>query len=132
MYTQNNNVAFEINVYQIETFKSDKAVLELILHNLLSNAFKYQQKSYENPMVSLSVTVVNGNATIKVSDTGIGISSDHIDDIFKLFFRGSDQAKGMGFGLYNVQSALQKLQGSIDVKSQLGTGTTFTLVIPSK
>ncbi|MBE8720906.1 hybrid sensor histidine kinase/response regulator [Sphingobacterium sp. Ka21] len=132
MYMRNNNVTFDINVYQIETFKSDKAILELILHNLLSNAFKYQQKGHEDQKVNLSVTVVNGSATIEVADTGIGISSDHIDDIFKLFFRGSDQAKGMGFGLYNVQSALQKLQGTIDVKSQLAKGTTFKLVIPSK
>lgn len=132
MYTQNNDVVFEINVEQVETFKSDKAVLELILHNLLSNAFKYQREGADNKLVRLSVSVASGNATIVVSDTGIGISPEHINDIFKLFFRGSDQAQGMGFGLYNVQNALSKLQGTIDVNSQTGAGTTFTLVIPSK
>ncbi len=132
MSTQNNDVAFKIHVVQTDIFKGDKAVLELILHNLLSNAFKYQRIDSDSKLVNLSVTVENGNAIIVITDTGIGISSEHIGDIFKLFFRGSDQAKGMGFGLYNVQSALLKLQGTIDVKSQIGVGTTFTLVIPSK
>lgn len=132
MYTQNNDVVFAIDVVQHTTFKSDKAVLELILHNLLSNAFKYQRRDADNKSVSLSVNVMNEKATIVVKDTGIGIASEHKNDIFKLFFRGSDQAKGMGFGLYNVQSALLKLQGSIEVKSQLGVGTTFEVVIPNK
>ncbi|WP_270090169.1 hybrid sensor histidine kinase/response regulator [Sphingobacterium sp. SYP-B4668] len=132
MYTQNSAVTFEINVHQMEGFKNDKAVLELILHNLLSNSFKYQRAESDKKSVTLSVSVANGQATIIVSDTGIGISSEHISDIFKLFFRGSDQAKGMGFGLYNVHSALLKLQGTIDVKSELGVGTTFVVVIPTK
>jgi len=132
MYTQNNDVVFDITVEQIDSFKNDKAVLELILHNLLSNSFKYQRKDAEYKSVSLSVRVVDGNAIVTIQDTGIGISTDHINSIFKLFFRGSDQAKGMGFGLYNVQSALLKLQGTIEVNSELGVGTTFVVVIPSK
>lgn len=132
MYTQNNDVELDIHVEQFQLYKNDKAVLELILHNLLSNAFKYQRHDEEKQLVSLSVNVSNNKATITVKDTGIGISEDHLDDIFTLFFRGSDQAKGMGFGLYNVQSALLKLQGTIQVDSKLGVGTTFTVVIPSK
>ncbi|NGM61988.1 HAMP domain-containing histidine kinase [Sphingobacterium sp. SGG-5] len=132
MSTQHNDVTFETHVEQTEVFKGDKAVLELILHNLLSNAFKYQQIDSDNKRVNLSVTVANGYAKIVITDTGIGISADHIDDIFKLFFRGSDQAKGMGFGLYNVQSALLKLKGTINVTSQIGEGTTFTIALPSK
>ncbi|MGE8243081.1 MAG: sensor histidine kinase, partial [Sphingobacterium sp.] len=95
-------------------------------------AFKYKQKEQTNPFVKLSVDVSDKHATIVVSDNGIGISPEHIGDIFKLFFRGSDQAKGMGFGLYNVQNALLKLQGSIDVQSPPNMGTTFTVRIPSK
>lgn len=132
MHSQNNHGDFRISVTQHETFKSDKTVLELILHNLLSNAFKYQKKDYKEKFVDLSVIVENDEARIIVDDNGIGISQDDIDDIFKLFYRASDQAEGMGFGLYNVQSALAKLQGTISVHSQLGDGTTFTVVIPSK
>ncbi|SJN52196.1 sensor histidine kinase [Sphingobacterium faecium] len=132
MYVRNNDVQFIINVDQAEDFKCDKTVLELILHNLLSNAFKYQRQDNEDKFVKLSVKVADGYATFVVSDCGIGISPEYINDIFKLFFRASDQAEGMGFGLYNVKSALMKLQGTVDVKSDIGVGTTFTIVVPSK
>ncbi|SFS48623.1 hybrid sensor histidine kinase/response regulator [Sphingobacterium wenxiniae] len=132
VYIQNNDVAFNIDVNQQEVFQGDKAVIELILHNLLSNAFKYQRKHADNKMVNLSVDVKEGYLHIEISDTGIGISPEYIDDIFKLFFRGSDQATGMGFGLYNVQSALLKVQGTIEVDSLPDVGTHFKIKIPSK
>lgn len=132
MHTKNNQVSFSINVEQDEAFKCDEAVLELVLHNLLSNAFKYQRKDNEDKQVNLSVVVNDEQATIAVNDTGIGIPSEYISDIFRLFFRASNEAEGMGFGLYNVQNALSKLQGTITVNSELGKGTTFLVSIPSK
>ena len=132
MYTQNKDVAFEISVDQKEIFNGDKALLELILHNLLSNAFKYQRKGQENQYVKLSVLVSERKAKIIVSDNGIGISPEYVEDIFKLFFRASDQAKGMGFGLYNVKTAIQKLKGKIEVESEIDNGSTFIVTIPSK
>lgn len=132
IYTQNNSVAFSIDSRQNEGFKSDETTLKLILHNLLANAFKYQKKAGGNKTVQLSVVVEGGKATIGVTDTGIGIAEKDIEDIFKLFFRASDQAEGTGFGLYNVKSALAKLRGEIKVNSVEGEGTTFVVTIPSK
>lgn len=132
IYTQNNGVTFSVDCDQKEGFKSDETTLKLILHNLLSNAFKYQKRTDDNKTVRLSVVVEGGEATIRVRDTGIGISAKDIGDIFKLFFRGSDQAEGTGFGLYNVKSALAKLRGEVDVNSVEGEGTTFVVTIPSK
>lgn len=132
IYTQNNSVTFSIDSNQKEGFKSDETTLKLILHNLLSNAFKYQKQADDNKTVRLSVVVEDGKATIAVADTGIGISGKDVKDIFKLFFRGSDQAEGTGFGLYNVKSALAKLRGEIEVNSVEGEGTTFIVIIPSK
>ncbi|HWK56686.1 MAG TPA: hybrid sensor histidine kinase/response regulator [Parapedobacter sp.] len=132
IYTQNNGVTFSIESDQREGFKGDETTLKLILHNLLSNAFKYQKKADDNKKVRLSVVVEGGKATIRVMDTGIGIAAQDIGEIFKLFFRGSDQAEGTGFGLYNVKSALAKLRGEIEVSSIEGEGTTFVVTIPSK
>ncbi|MGK6349739.1 hybrid sensor histidine kinase/response regulator [Parapedobacter sp. DT-150] len=132
IYSHNNHVSFKVDWKQEEEFKSDETSLKLILHNLLSNAFKYQKRDGTHKSVELSAIVSNGKATIRVSDSGIGIAANDIGEIFKLFFRASDQVEGTGFGLYNVKSALAKLQGEIAVNSVEGEGTTFTVIIPSK
>ncbi len=132
MYTANHDVDFNTNIDQPFTFKCDHSLLELILHNLLSNAFKYQRADASHKSVDLSVSISHGAATITISDTGIGIPPESIQNIFKIFYRATNQAQGMGFGLYNVYGAVKKLNGTIDVESTLGSGTTFKLVIPSK
>lgn len=132
IYTSTNELDFQIKVDQQSPFKSDIAVLELILHNLISNSIKYQQKEEPNKKVSLEVKIENGLAQIVITDNGIGIPIAHIENVFKLFFRASNQAQGSGLGLYNVKNALVKLDGTIDIQSIENVGTTFILKIPSK
>jgi signal transduction histidine kinase len=125
-------IKFTINVDQKEPFRSDLVPLKLILNNLLSNAFKYQNKENDNKFVDLNVEVHKGIVTIEVRDSGIGILGSHIGEIFNLFYRASSQEAGSGFGLYNVKSALLKLNGQIEVNSVLNQGTTFKVTIPTK
>jgi two-component system sensor histidine kinase/response regulator len=99
---------------------------------LLSNAFKYQNDLQENQFIHVSITVSKGNLTIRVKDNGIGIPADAKEEIFKLFYRASNQSQGMGFGLYNVSAALLKIQGTIKIESELLKGTEFIVNIPSK
>jgi signal transduction histidine kinase len=126
-----NNVAFDIRLSQNETFRSDYAPLRLILNNLLSNAFKYQNWEGNNKSVEMIIEVEKGIATIHVRDTGIGILGSHVGKIFNLFYRSNSLEVGSGFGLYNVKSALIKLNGQIEVQSVLHQGTTFKVTIPS-
>lgn len=127
-----SNVAFNITVDQREPFRSDILPLKLILNNLLSNAFKYQNKASDDKRVDLTMLVHRGTLHIEVKDTGIGILGTHIGEIFNLFYRASSQEAGSGFGLYNVKSALLKLNGHIEVNSALNKGTTFKVSIPTK
>ena len=134
MYTvlsKTNKVAFNVSVEQEEIFRSDDVPVKLILNNLLSNAFKYQDKKNKNKSVDVIVKVQNSLATIYVKDTGIGILGTHIGEIFNLFYRANFQEVGSGFGLYNVKSAILKLNGQIEVTSVLHQGTTFRVTIPS-
>lgn len=131
IYTSTNDLDFRITVDQQSKFKSDRAVIELILHNLISNAIKYQQKSEPNKQVLLNIKVENGLCTIVIKDNGIGIPEEHFDNVFKLFFRASNQKQGSGLGLYNVKNALVKLNGNIELKSVPNVGTTFNLTIPT-
>jgi two-component system sensor histidine kinase/response regulator len=125
-----NHVEFNIIIHQKEVFRSDKNALKLILNNLLSNAFKYQDKKNKNKAVDLIVEVENNLATIYIRDTGVGILGTHIGEIFNLFYSANTQ-EGPGFGLYNVKSALSKLNGQIEVNSVMHQGTTFRVTIPS-
>lgn len=128
----NKQIDFRIQVDQHVPFKSDLSLIELVLHNLLSNAFKYQKMDGQDSFVYLQIQVSKGMASISVHDNGIGIPNQAQKDIFNLFFRASTQSEGMGFGLYNVNSALMKIQGKIEVESELGKGTTFTVHLPNK
>ncbi|MCC8426838.1 hybrid sensor histidine kinase/response regulator [Mucilaginibacter sp. UR6-11] len=132
VFTNTANISFKVNINQREPFRSDTVPLKLILNNLLSNAFKYQNKNTDAKMVELTIDVHKGVATIQVSDTGIGILGNHLGEIFNLFYRASSQEAGSGFGLYNVKSALLKLNGQIEVNSVLNKGTTFKVTIPTK
>jgi two-component system, sensor histidine kinase and response regulator len=127
-----NHVKFTYNVNQPETFRSDDVSLKIILNNLLSNAFKYQQKDKDERLVDLNIEVVKGQAVITVKDNGIGIHENNIGQIFNMFFRATTEEVGSGFGLYNVKDALGKLGGKIEVASKPSEGTTFTVTIPSK
>jgi two-component system sensor histidine kinase/response regulator len=126
-----NNVAFTTTVIQNDVFRSDYAPLRLVLNNLLSNAFKYQDRESKVKSVEVSIEVEKSVATIYVKDTGIGILGSHVGEIFNLFYRSNSLEVGSGFGLYNVKSALLKLNGQIEVNSVLHQGTSFKITIPS-
>ena len=105
--------------------------LKQVLVVLLDNAFKYTP--YEGS-VSLSLTTDERFAVVRVSDTGIGILPQDLPHIFERFYR-ADRARprdrgGSGLGLTIVQSIVQEHEGSIEVESIPGKGSTFTLKLP--
>lgn len=132
MSSKIDKTEFVTDLKQSETFRSDEVSLKIILNNLLSNAFKYQNKARNDKKVSLDIEVGKGMATITVSDNGIGIPENSIELIFNMFYRATSQELGSGFGLYNVKDALGKLGGKIEVSSKENEGTTFKVTIPSK
>ncbi len=132
IYANTNHISFTTQVEQEEPFFSDLLSLRLVLYNLLSNAFKYQKKGNDDKMVDIDVKIYKGIATIHVKDSGTGIHEKYIGEIFNLFFRASSQEAGSGFGLYNVKSALLKLNGKIELDTQLDIGSTFKISIPNK
>ncbi len=131
--------------YEYELPKSGRMVLfdndklEKILTNLISNAFKFTSaggKIY----ISIQYVKVPGNKThefveIKVSDTGIGIPADKLDKIFDRFYQVSDsnarEAEGSGIGLALTKELTDLYRGEINVESEVGKGSTFTVKLPS-
>ena len=127
-----DKVRFTANVVQNEIFLSDEISIKIILSNLFSNAFKYQRRNADDKFVDVNIEVNNNKAVIFVKDNGIGIHESHINNIFRMFYRATSEESGSGFGLYNVNDALTKLNGTIEVTSVVNEGTVFKVTIPGK
>lgn len=117
------------------TIYTDPLRLKEVLTNLLSNAIKYTDKGG----ATVDLEKKDGQAVFSVTDTGRGIAAEHLDNIFKKFYRedtsltaSSAQAGGTGLGLYITKSILDLMQGKIWVKSKLGKGSVFSFSLPVK
>ncbi len=109
----------------------DQDQLKQVLVALLDNALKYTP---EEGHISLSLTVIDHDATVKVTDTGIGIAEEDLPHIFERFYRANRARPrdrgGSGLGLAIVQSIVQEHRGTIEVESAPGKGSIFTVSIP--
>lgn len=105
--------------------------LSQIIFNLLENGIKYNRT---NGKLEIVLTQIDGNAILRIADTGIGIPEDSLSHIFERFYR-VDKARsrstgGSGLGLSIVRNMVEKNKGKISVESTVGVGTTFTLSFP--
>lgn len=131
---QNQSIQFESQIEQSDDFIGDTFRLRIILGNLVSNAIKYQNPDAQEHKVRVYVKVNTQNAVITIADNGIGILQEHLEKIFKMFFRtyNPKNTQGTGIGLYIVKEALEKIGGSINVESTPLVGTSFKITIPNK
>jgi two-component system phosphate regulon sensor histidine kinase PhoR len=111
----------------------DRAHLEQALVNLLNNAVKFNRPSGE-----VKVEIIRPlpkQVNIVIADTGIGIPSTDLPRIFERFYRvdkaRSREVGGTGLGLSIVKHIVERMQGSVAVESQVGKGSTFTVVLPT-
>jgi len=126
------NVEFKIDVDQSVPFIGDNFRISVVFNNLISNAIKYQKPDEKNPWVAIRVKVNPQQAVIQVADNGIGIIQEHLQNIFKMFFRTKSLNKpGAGIGLYIAKEAVSRMGGTIDVHSVYGEGTTFEVCLPN-
>jgi len=113
------------------SFASDRRRVAIILRNLISNALKYRDNEKQNPTISINIHCDKIYTSIEIDDNGIGIAKHAMRDIFKMFFRATENSSGSGLGLYIVKETVEKLQGTITVESVVKKGTTFTITLPN-
>ncbi|MBG9375045.1 hybrid sensor histidine kinase/response regulator [Panacibacter sp. DH6] len=128
---QRPDITYNLNVDQDGVFMNDAFRMSVIIDNLISNAVKYQKPTEPNPKVEVTVKSDDRKATIKIEDNGVGILDNHLNNIFKMFFRSNNTVNGLGIGLYIVKEALTRIGGEISVHSTHGEGTAFYLQIPN-
>ena len=116
-----------------DAIEGDKTHLTNIIYNLIDNANKY---SHNNPAIMISTENIVSGILIKVKDNGIGIRPEDHQKIFEKLYRvptgDVHNVKGFGLGLSYVKAIVDKHNGTINVSSQLGNGSTFTIFIPKQ
>ncbi len=101
-----------------------------VLYNLFDNAVKYATPEGINIKVETADT--DTGLVVRISDSGRGISELEQQKIFSLFYKRDANIKGFGVGLHYAQKIMQYHKGTIDVKSKIGIGTTFSLFLPDR
>ncbi len=124
-----NEVKTTFEVIGDDAFNSDKFRLKTVLRNIISNAIKYRRKKVDS-FVKICVKLSKHSAEITIKDNGQGINETQLQHIFDMFHRANEHSEGTGLGLFIVSELIEKLNGSIEVESELGEGSTFKLKLP--
>ena len=125
---ENKNIDIETDLEEEVFVQSDDELLSLVWNNLFSNALKFTEPG---GAVSVSLKTEGEFATVRVSDTGCGISQETGQHIFEKFYQGdtSHATQGNGLGLALVKRVVDIVGGDISVESEVGKGSTFTVKI---
>jgi two-component system phosphate regulon sensor histidine kinase PhoR len=109
----------------------DKLHFSNVLYNLMDNAIKYCTIA---PTITITTSSSHHQFTLDVKDNGIGISEDNLKKIFHRFYRvptgNLHDVKGFGLGLNYVKLVVESHGGKIMVNSKMGSGSTFTILLP--
>ena len=139
---QRNEIDFQLQVSELshQHIPTNKTYVKRILKNFLSNAFKFtNQGSVTFSVYTIQAQNMNGRfadtkdlIAFEVQDTGIGIPEDQQKSIFGRHNRTENKKNGSGLGLHICRKLTESIGGKIEVSSDLGKGTTFTLYLPAQ
>ncbi|UFH34106.1 PAS domain-containing protein [Flavobacterium acetivorans] len=131
-----NQLTFQINLYkpnlklnfgEVSVLNVNKSYIESILLNLLTNSIKYRSED-RTLQITISAIQINNSVILTFKDNGIGIDLErNKDKIFGLYQRFHNYPDSKGLGLYLVKSQVEAMGGTIEIKSEVNKGTTFTL-----
>jgi PAS domain S-box-containing protein len=113
----------------LPTIQADPQRLREVFANLLGNAAKYAP---DGSPVRIAATVEGEGLRVEVQDEGIGIAPEDRDRVFDRFFRAAERGEGAGLGLYMARAIVQAHGGRIDLASQPGLGSTFSVWLPAR
>jgi signal transduction histidine kinase len=122
-------IQFFVDIDDAHPFTSDKSILGMILKRIIDNSIKFHAVSSDS-FIKIEIKSDRKGVKIRISDNGEGIKKELIDKVFNMFFRANYESDGNGLGLYLVKIGVEKLKGTIELKSQEQIGTKVDLFIP--
>jgi PAS domain S-box-containing protein len=126
-FIQDSNTTFQINLDRFETVTFNRAYLESIFLNLVTNSIKYAHPD-RAPIISITTEISDGYKKLLFSDNGRGFDSEKLKGkVFGLHQKFHDHTDSKGIGLYLVYNHITNLGGKVSVESKVNEGTTFTL-----
>lgn len=126
-FTQNISLISDVELDGTELMLANLMGLKLIVTNLLSNAIKF---SFEGQQVWLNIHKNVRTLKIIVTDKGIGMSPEQQSKLFKKYEKIHQDSAGQGIGLFMVKKLIEHFEGTIEVKSEMGRGSTFIIELP--
>jgi signal transduction histidine kinase len=126
-----NKVNLRIQCDDDLTFYSYPNLFEVVLSNIIENALYYSLlKNTINAQIRIEAATMEDQIRIIITDNGIGIDSKIKSRLFDMFFKGHENSKGNGLGLYIVLKSVQALGGEVEVQSDPGQFTRFIVTLP--
>lgn len=122
------NIKLDISTKGCVNIYTDVRLLKNIIYNLLENAVIFQ--SIENPVISIEVERKDNHIILLIGDNGSGIENEILNDIYNMFFKGSQKSRGLGLGLFIVKKAVDLLEGKINIIETSRKGTSIQVILP--
>jgi signal transduction histidine kinase len=122
-----DRVQINLDLPEEISFLSDEKMLYSVIQNFVENGIKYCDSKKESSYLNISVKQEKGKTTFQFRDNGLGIDEEHLPKIFDMFYKIDSGSDGTGLGLHIVKVTIEKLGGTLKVRSGKGIGSLFTL-----
>lgn len=124
-----SNIQFSVVIDPTLHYTAEWIYVNNIIQNLIENAIKYSKEI--SPYVKVDIAKKETSIWLSVEDNGHGIQEAYQARIFDMFYRATSSSSGSGLGLYILKKSLAKLGGTIDVQSEVGKGSKFSIQLPA-
>ena len=128
---RDKEIDLRVTINQGVAFFGDRGRIQFSLMHMLSNAITFRDENKDELLIDVTITTNQSHCIITIKDNGLGMNKAVQSKMFQPFFRGSERSKGAGLGLFVVNNLIEKVGGQIEVSSQPGLGSTFTVSIPN-
>jgi signal transduction histidine kinase len=116
---------FDIHIDQRGDFYTDEKMAYSVVQNMIENAIKYMDPKKQNNFLKIDIRTDMSSALMEFEDNGLGIPDELQPRIFDMFFKVNSGSVGSGLGLHITRIGVEKLGGKIELRSQVGIGSTF-------